>query len=146
MRAPFQVLVIPFRCIGDDPEYFILRRSDTHYWQFVAGGGEDDETSLEAAERETSEEIGSVAKHRLIPLDSMSTVPKDVFDAAEAWGDDVFVVPEHYFAVDVGDNQPELSAEHTEGKWVDYEKARELLNWDSNKNGLWELNQRLMKK
>ena len=145
MRAPFQVLVIPFRHTKRGPEYCVLKRSDAGYWQFVAGGGEDDESVLQAAERETNEEIGIVAKGRLVQLDSMSTVPKDSFAAADDWGDDVYVIPEHYFAIDVADCEPTLSPEHTEYTWASYDDARELLNWDSNKNGLWELNQRLMK-
>ncbi len=58
MRAPFQVLVIPFRRTGTVPEFAVLKRSDASYWQFVAGGGENDETPAQAATRETEEEIG----------------------------------------------------------------------------------------
>ena len=52
MRAPFQILVIPFRRTAAGLEFAVLRRSDADYWQFVAGGGEDDETPLQAARRE----------------------------------------------------------------------------------------------
>ena len=144
MRAPFQILVIPFRRTERGPEFCVLRRSDAGWWQFVAGGGEDDESTLEAAERETSEEIGIAAKGRLVPLDSMATVPKDSFAAADEWGDDLYVVPEHYFAIDVGADEPALSAEHTEYKWASHNEAREMLHWDSNRNGLWELSERLL--
>ncbi len=145
MRAPFQVLVIPFRHTESDPEFCVLRRSDTGWWQFVAGGGEDDETTLQAAERETNEELGIDTQGRLMVLDSLSTIPKYAFAAADSWGDDVYVVPEHYFAIDVGNDEPILSAEHTESKWVNYNVACRMLQWDSNRNGLWELRQRLLK-
>jgi len=145
LRAPFQVLVIPFRHTGRGLEYCLLKRSDVDYWQFVAGGGEEGESALQAAERETSEEIGIVAFGRLLRLDSMSTVPKNCFAAAEEWGDDVYVIPEHSFAINVGNCEPSLSVEHTEYRWARYDDAQALLRWDSNKNGLWELHQRLMR-
>lgn len=141
MRAPLQILVIPFRQTADGPEFAVLRRSDAGYWQFVAGGGEDTETPLQAAERETREEIGGAGD--LIKLDSYSTVPKDAFAVADQWGDDLYVVPQHCFAIHVADGELRLSAEHTESRWVPYEEAKALLKWDSNRNALWELNERL---
>ena len=141
MRAPFQILVIPFRRTATGLEFAVLKRSDADYWQFVAGGGEDGETPIEAAQREIQEEVGITGD--LIQLDSLSTVPKDCFAAAESWGQDVYVIPEHCFAVEAGDHELALSGEHTELRWVPYEQARSLLEWDSNRNVLWELNERL---
>ena len=44
-RAPFQVLVIPYRyCTDGSLEYCLLKRTDMGIWQFVAGGGETGET------------------------------------------------------------------------------------------------------
>jgi dATP pyrophosphohydrolase len=58
-RAPFQVLVYPYLKAGAGRfEYALLKRSDAGYWQAIAGGGEDDETPLEAARREAYEEAG----------------------------------------------------------------------------------------
>jgi dATP pyrophosphohydrolase len=141
MRAPFQVLVVPFRRSEGGPEFAVLRRSDASYWQFIAGGGEDDETPEQAAQRETEEEIG--VADDLILLDSFSTVPKSCFAAADSWGDDVLVIPQHCFAVDVGNRDISLSGEHTEFRWASFEEASRLLKWDSNRNALWELNERL---
>jgi dATP pyrophosphohydrolase len=53
------------------------------------------------------------------------------------------VVPERCFAVDFGDKPVLLSEEHTEYAWLDYEQARKRLKWDSNRNALWELRERL---
>jgi len=36
-----------------------------------------------------------------------------------------------------------MSAEHMDYKWADYNTARGMLRWDSNKNALWELNHRV---
>ena len=119
----------------------MLKRTDGDYWQFVAGGGEHDETPVQAAERETREETGVAGE--MIPLDSMSTVPRDCFPDGGSWPDDVYVVPEHAFAVDTGGRGFALSHEHTEIRWVTYEQAHNLLKWDSNRTALWELNERL---
>ena len=143
MRAQFQVLVIPFRSTTAAFEFAVLKRSDGDYWQFVAGGGEEGETLMQAAERETAEEIGIAGD--MLALDSLATVPKDCFAAADSWGEDVYVIPEHCFAVHVLDANIQLSSEHTEFQWVSYEQACSLLKWDSNRNALWELNQRLLK-
>ena len=141
MRAPFQVLVIPFRRVPAELEFAVLKRRDAGYWQFVAGGGEDNETPAQAAGRETREEIGFSGQ--MVQLDFLASVPKDCFAAADAWGEDVYVIPEHYFAVDVGSSDISLSQEHTECRWVSYDEALSLLKWESNQNALWELNERL---
>lgn len=143
MRAPFQILVIPFRHTAVGPEYAVLKRNDAGWWQFVAGGGENDESPRQAAERETEEEIGIVAHGSLVELDSMATVPTNCFAAADSWGQAVYVIPEHCFAVDVSNGAPALSGEHTQLRWVPYDEASSLLKWDSNRNALWELNERL---
>ncbi|MDX9955097.1 MAG: NUDIX domain-containing protein, partial [Anaerolineae bacterium] len=58
-RAPFQVLVYPYRRKLDGQiEIALLKRADAGYWQGIAGGGEDPESPLEAARRETYEESG----------------------------------------------------------------------------------------
>jgi dATP pyrophosphohydrolase len=141
MRAPFQVLVIPFRRRGADLEFAVLKRRDAQCWQFVAGGGESGETPLQAAARETEEEIGIGGG--LMRLDSLSTVPKDQFAAADKWADTLYVIPEFCFAVDVGSRNLCLSQEHSELRWLPYEQAYRLVEWDSNRNALWELNERL---
>ncbi len=146
MRAPFQILVIPFRHTANGTEFAVLRRSDAaECWQFVAGGGEGDESPRQAAERETREEIGIATDQDFVELDSMATVPRDCFAAAGSWGEEVYVVPEHCLAVDVRDRVPTLSREHAALRWVPYDQAFGLLKWDSNRTALWELNERLKK-
>ncbi len=143
MRAPFQILVIPYRSIGIAREFAVLKRSDDGSWQFVSGGGEDEETPVQAAGREVLEETGFESDSPLIALDSMSSIPKNCFAAAESWGAGVFVVPEHCFAVNVGNSKLVLSKEHIDLRWLPYAQASELLKWDSNQTALWELNERL---
>ena len=144
-RAPFQVLVFLFRQTeGGQFEFALFKRSDASYWQGVAGGGEDEETPLQAAQRETYEEAGISPSHHYFELNSLNTVP-----VAEVcgflWGQEVLVIPEYCFGVEINDEHIILSAEHSDIRWTDYETARRLLKWDSNKNAIWELNFRLTK-
>jgi len=125
MRAQFQILVIPFRKTMEGLEFAVLKRRDTTCWQFVSGGGEDSETSEQAAQSETVEEIGISAP--LIPLDSFSTVPKSCFAAADSWEDDIFVIPQYCFAVNIATSVIILSDEHTEFQWVSYDQAHTML-------------------
>ncbi|MBM4041866.1 MAG: NUDIX pyrophosphatase [Planctomycetes bacterium] len=143
MRMPFQVLVIPFRRTAAGVEYAVLKRSDADWWHFVAGGGEEGESPLDAARRETREEIGITPKGELLPLDSMATIPRHWFAAGAEWPPEVYVVPEYAFAVETGEAELTLSEEHTELRWVPYDEAQALLTWDSNRTALWELNERL---
>ena len=143
-RSPFQVLVFPYRQAGNSEyEYAILRRADEGYWHVVAGGGEDDETPLEAAKRETHEETGLAENSPFLQLDTVTSVPVTEFSDSHLWGDDIFVIPQYFFGVLTGEEQIVLSHEHTEVRWVRYPEARRLLKYDDNKTALWELDRKL---
>ena len=135
-RAPFQVLIFLRRNNHGATEYLLLRRADMGVWQGVAGGGEGDETPVEAAIRETVEETG-VRISSVIDLESVEML--SVLDVAGfyRWGHDVELIPEHSFLADVPFDAPiQLSCEHTEYLWCDLQQALELLEWDSNKKAL----------
>ena len=55
----------------------------------------------------------------------------------------MYFVYEYSFAVDIQKNKIILSNEHKEYKWVSYNEAMKLLKYDSNKNALWELNEKI---
>jgi dATP pyrophosphohydrolase len=143
-RAPFQVLVLPFiRQNEGEILYAVFSRADDElgYWQFVAGGGEGNETPLAAAKREAKEEASIDPDSLYLQLDSCTTIP--VVDVCGfLWGSGVLVIPEYAFAVEMRDQAITIS-EHCAFRWVTYCEARELLHWDSNRNALWELNHRL---
>ncbi|MFC1948901.1 NUDIX pyrophosphatase [Chloroflexota bacterium] len=143
-RAPFQILVLPFRHgQGGYIEYAVFKRRDGEYWQFIAGGGDDDEQPIEPAKREAFEEAGISPDSKYITLDSCNTVPVEGVTGEFTWGKDVYVIPEYTFGVKA-DNEPiTISREHTEYKWASFEDATAMLKWDSNKNALWELNARI---
>ena len=142
MRAPFNVLVIPFyRVPGAETRYCALRRADAGFWQWVAGGGEDAETPVEAAVRETREETG--IEGPLYALQSQARVPVTSFAARKDWPDDLYVIPEYHFAVEAPAPEARLSAEHTACEWLPYEEAFARLHWQSNQTALEELAARL---
>ena len=60
------------------------------------------------------------------------------------WGDDVFLVHEHSFDVEVLGQEITLSHEHKKMEWLPYNEAFDKLTWDSNRNALWELNYKLI--
>lgn len=143
-RAPFNVLVFPYRKVGDDEfEYALLRRSDAGFWQGISGGGEGDETPLEAAKRETYEETGISPNSAFLQLDTVETVPVTEFRESYLWGEDVYVIPQYCFGVLVEESELVLSREHTEYRWLAYEEARSILEYDGNKTALWELDTRV---
>jgi dihydroneopterin triphosphate diphosphatase len=142
-RAQFQVLIIPYR-IGSDgmPEYAVTKRSNIDAWQFLSGGGEDHETPIQAARREANEEGGIPRDLEFLQLDSVASIPVHNFSAHKEWSEDIYVIPEYSFCVDVGARDLSLSHGHTETRWLPYEEATRLLTWDSNRTALWEVHQR----
>jgi dATP pyrophosphohydrolase len=141
-RAPFQVLVVPFRKTTGGHEFAALKRSDMCVWQFVAGGGDEGEPVEQAARREASEELG-LPVQVVIRLQSMATVPVKFFKARSYWPQDLYVVPEYAFAADCTGQDIRLSGEHHEVVWGNADQIMTLLNWDSNRTALWELGERL---
>ena len=52
MREPYQILSIPYRIVNDTTLFCIFHRTNGDYWQFIAGGGENNEKPIQAALRE----------------------------------------------------------------------------------------------
>ena len=144
MRAPFQILAIPYRIADGAILYGVLHRADHDQWQFVAGGGEGNETPVEAARREIFEECGA-RPEEIIALRSVACVPNTCFAQRHRahWEKDAYVIPEYSFGFECAGDIV-LSHEHTEIRWLTYEQACSILQWDSNKTALYELNCRLL--
>jgi dihydroneopterin triphosphate diphosphatase len=124
-------------------EFAVLRRADDANWQGVAGGGAVGESVVEAARREAFEEAGVPAIVSLYALKTHDTVPVSCFAAGVEWPPDTYVIPQHFFACDLTGTGIVLSDEHREVRWATFEEAFRLLRYDSNKNALWELAERL---
>ena len=144
MRAPYQILAIPYR---EKPvvQYCVLHRSDIDQYQFVAGGGEDDEKPIEAAVREIYEET-AIKVAQIKQLTSMTYIPANVIlkKHRDLWPVDTIVIPEYAFGFEC-DSEIVLSDEHTGLEWMSYDDVLAKLTWDSNKTALYELNCRLVK-
>ena len=80
----------------------------------------------------------------LIELQTKSSVPVTCFRDSARWRDDLYVIPEHCFGVEMLSVDIQISGEHKAFRWVEYETAVELLRYAGNKTALWELNQRLL--
>ncbi len=142
-RAPFQVLILPYRRAGETYEFALFKRSDEGCWQGIAGGGKDGESPTQAAIRETLEETGISGNSILMRLDTMSSVPVTCFKESHLWGERIYVVPEYCFGAEVGDKEIRLSEEHSEFRWFGIHEAMAKVRYDSNRTALWELNQKL---
>jgi len=141
-RAPFNVLVLPYREGAAAREFAVFHRADCEMWQFIAGGGEGAEEPPVTARREAFEEAGIDGDREWLALDARASIPRTAYPDAP-WADSIFVIPEICFAVHVPDAEVRLSSEHDRVEWLGYEAAREQLTWDSNRVALWELQQRI---
>lgn len=147
MRQPYTVLVFPFRRTDSGLQYAVFRRSDDLSWQSVSGGVEDDEDMPTAARRETVEETGLASTHPLYKLAMISGVGKICFAASAYWPAELYIVPKHFFAMDVSAESVDvvLSHEHQQFSWFGYDEAYAVLRYDDDKTALWELNTRLLR-
>ena len=100
---------------------------------------------MEAAKREAWEEARISPDHSFKRLDSQASIPVENPDRRKLWGENVLVIPEYCFAVEVERSVVKISEEHTEYRWLGFSEARDLLRLMSNKIALWELNQRLLR-
>ena len=53
MRTPFQILAVPYRFIKNGLYFCVFRRADSDIWQFIAGGGEDNEKPIQVGQLPT---------------------------------------------------------------------------------------------
>jgi dATP pyrophosphohydrolase len=143
MRAAFQILSIPYRIIDDIPKYCVFHRADHDQWQFIAGGGEDNETPIQAAKREIFEEAG-VQTSKLTELKSLAYIPVIIISEKhrQYWNKETYVIPEYAFGFECKEDI-RLSNEHIECAWLTYDEAYKKLKWDSNRTALFELNCRI---
>ena len=91
-RGRFNAVLAPaddHRRVDDGAfEYALMKRADAGFWQGVTGGGEDGETPLETARRETYEETGMSPDLSFLQLDTVEPIPVTFFSVSHLWGDD----------------------------------------------------------
>lgn len=146
MRQPYETLIFPYRKVNTEYEFAIFLRDDMKIWQGVCGGGEEGETIIETAKRETFEEAGLSYESEFMQLETITMIPVVSVKGNFYWGEDVFLVKEYCFGVDATDQEIKLSDEHPEYRWLNYDEAKKILKWDSDKTALWELNEKLKRR
>ena len=141
MREPYNVLFLPYRKTSCGVKYCIFLRRDLEIWQFIAWGGENSETPVEAAKREAFEEAGLSQDNEYYKLTSSTHIPVFYFSNVirTAWGNDVYVIPIYCYATYVTNARVAISYEHKDFRWVSYKQAVGLLHFDIDKTALWEL-------
>lgn len=146
-RAPYNILVLPYYIYENNVEYCIFKRADMNIWQFIAGGGEDDEEPRTAAIRESLEEASISPDSNYRQLISMGYVSVENFSekVRQTWGEKS-VIPVFTFSVNLDKKDIVISDEHTEFKWCNYTKARERLRFDLDKTALYELNEEIKRR
>ena len=139
-RAPFQVLVFPYRWAATGaPEYALFLRADLGVWQAIAGGGEDAESPGQAAAREAEEEAGIACGTNLRRLESVSAVGVEHFRDRAHWDPALREIPQYSFAVAVESEPLVISREHRQAAWFGIREALAALEWESNRTALREL-------
>lgn len=147
-RMPLQVLIFPYYIDKNQAILYALFRrpkATGGFWQAIAGGVQQGETVFMAARREAHEEAGITSSGRFVILRSNASIPVTGITGEFTWGPDILTAQEYSFGVQVTDKNLRLSDEHIEYQWVDYDTALSLLEFDSNKHALWELNERLLR-
>ena len=139
MRLPIQVSVFVIRPRTDgEHEYLLLHRvlPRISFWQPVTGGVESNETFVQTASRELTEETGFPPDH-IRPIGfTYSFPPDEFFKAVYDTPPDEIVV--HVFVALVGPrSEPKLDpVEHDQYRWCSYDQALDLLYWWDDKEAL----------
>ena len=132
-KQPRSIQVVVF-AESAERHYLLLKRIDGHggFWQSVTGSLEELETHRQAALREVFEETGFVARDEdLIELGVINT-----FEIAPQWrakyAPGVTQNEEVCFALKVEEREVQLDPiEHVAYAWEPYERAIEMLYWES---------------
>lgn len=135
-KQPRSIQVVVFAEVTSERHYLLLKRGASHggFWQSVTGSLEEGESHKQAAVREVLEETGiSSREDQLIQLGLVNT-----FEIAPQWrtryAPGVTHNEEVCFALRVTECEVRVdSTEHDAYAWETYERAVEMLYWESNK-------------
>jgi len=130
----------------EETTVLLLKRSPDHgdFWQPVTGMIEAGETPAAAAVREVGEETG--IRGRVTDLDYVRDFRIEREYLPGGGGIRPWINREHAFEMHVERDHVTLSEdEHEDYRWVTPERAKELLEWDGNKNALERLERRVLR-
>lgn len=121
--------VVVFRRKGSVKEYLILKYGTKH-WDFPKGHLEGNESSIEAAIRETKEETGLNVKI----IEGFKETISYMFRTNYSQGEIIYKNVD-FFTGEVDLNEKvKLSHEHSEYRWETYEDAMNSLTFQNAKN------------
>jgi bis(5'-nucleosidyl)-tetraphosphatase len=121
--------VVVFRKNGSDNEYLVLKYGVRH-WDFPKGHLEENETSLEAALRETFEETGL----KVNIVDGFKDKISYIFRTNYSEGQIIYKEVEFFLGEVDLNAKVKLSHEHSKFKWEKYDKAMKTLTFQNAKN------------
>jgi dATP pyrophosphohydrolase len=138
-KQPRSIQVVIFTESDGERLYLLLRRVSSHggFWQSVTGSLEGEESHRCAATREVLEETGIIANEdEMIDLGLVNT-----FEIAPQWRDKYAPGVTHNeevcFALKVGKREVQVDrAEHDGYIWVGYDRAMEMVYWNSTRRAL----------
>lgn len=135
-KQPRSIQVVIFAGGREERCYLLLKRIASHggFWQSVTGSLEEGETHRQAALREVFEETGLIVRDEdLIELGVVNR-----FEIAPQWRAKYAPAVTHNeevcFAMKVEESEVRLDPlEHVSYVWVGYDRAIEMLYWESTK-------------
>jgi len=119
--------------IKEEMQILILKRSINkgNFFQTVTGGIHIGESPLNAAIRETSEELG-IPKEAINPFWTPLTY--------SFMGDDGYELDEYVFGCEINDPSfIHISKEHDSFEWVNIDQAKQMVKFENNKNAINEV-------
>ncbi|MBS3078864.1 NUDIX domain-containing protein [Candidatus Pacearchaeota archaeon] len=145
MKKKFRkgVFILVYLIENNKPVYLLLKRNK-HWigWEFPKGGIEKGETELDTVKRESKEETGQA------PLKIKSYKIRGNYKYDKEYEDRPGITHQtyHLFSVQINSKQVTLDKkEHSDYKWLDFDKAFSSLKWLNQKVCLNYVNKELMK-
>jgi len=134
MKFRKAVFIVTYSKIKNDFEFLILKRK-LHWkgWEFPKGGVNFFETKKTAVKRELIEETGlSALRIKKFDFSGKYNYSKRLSDRPNFKGQTFSL-----YAVQVKKEKAKLdTVEHSDYKWVSYEKALKMLKWPNQKKSL----------
>ena len=143
MKSIYHILVLPFMYKDENILYALFKRDDMPIWEGIVGESKYGESPIDAAKREAYAKNGISSDRNFIRLASMTTTPA-VYAYGFKWGQDVAVIPEYTFGVELASTDICIRESGVECRWFSFEYACDVLQWNIAKTALWELNYRLI--
>lgn len=131
MELPIKVQGVIYAEENKKRDYLIIKRceKDGGFWQGVTGTVEEGEFLAECLIREIKEELG-VEKEDIAKI-------SQILQTIQWKKQNGFVITEYVYAVQINRRQKiQLSDEHVEYKWCDFNEAYDALGKENNKNTL----------